>query len=140
MLWVAPGVTKPGSTSAKPVNLLDIYPTLASLTGSAPPEGQLEGKDLTALLKDPEASWDKTTVTSFGYKNYGIRSERYRYIVYEDGSEELYDHEKDKWEWANLADSPEYSDIKAMMRKGIPSHHEPHGARQGAPANRRNAQ
>ena len=34
----------------------------------------------------------KTTVTTFGHKNYGVRSERYRYIVYEDGTEELYDH------------------------------------------------
>ena len=56
----------------------------------------------------------------FGYKNYGVRSERYRYIVYEDGSEELYDHEKDKWEWHNLADNPEYAEVKEQMRKGFP--------------------
>ncbi len=139
MVWMAPGVTEPGATSTKPVNLLDIYPTLASLTGHEPPEDQLEGNDLSILMKDPEASWDNTTVTSFGYKNYGVRSERYRYIVYEDGSEELYDHEKDKWEWTNLAHSPEYSDIKEMLRKGIPAHHEPHGARQGQFAKKRNA-
>ena len=128
MIWVAPGVTKPGSSTAKPVNLLDIYPTLASMTSCEPPEGQLEGNDLTVLMEDPEASWDKTTLTVFGYKNYGIRSERYRYIVYADGSEELYDHEKDKWEWHNLANSPEYAGIKKKMRKRIPAHHEPTGA------------
>ena len=133
MIWVAPGLTKPGSSSAKPVNLLDIYPTLASLTGYKPPEGQLEGNDLSVLMKDPEANWDKTTLTAFGYKNYGVRSERYRYIVYEDGSEELYDHDNDKWEWTNLASSPDYSDIKEMMRKGLPTHHEPHGAKQEGP-------
>jgi len=131
MVWVAPGVTKPGSTSAKPVNLLDIYPTLASLTGSKPPEGQLEGNDLSVLMKNPEASWDETTVTTFGYKNYGIRSEQYRYIVYEDGSEELYDHAKDKWEWENLASNPEYAAIKKKLREGIPAHHEPLGATAG---------
>ena len=128
MIWLAPGVTKPGSTCAKPVNLLDIYPTLASLTGCEPPEGQLEGNDLSVLMKDPEAIWDKTSVTTFGYKNYGVRSDRYRYIVYADGSEELYDHEKDKWEWRNLADSPEYAKVKEEMRKSIPAHHEPTGA------------
>ena len=128
MIWIAPGLTKPGSTCAKPVNLLDIYPTLASLTGCEPPEQQLEGNDLTVLMKNPEASWDETTVTTFGYKNYGIRSERYRYIVYADGSEELYDHKKDKWEWHNLANNPEYAGIKKKMRKRIPAHHEPTGA------------
>jgi arylsulfatase A-like enzyme len=139
LVWVAPGVTKPGSTSAKPVNLLDIYPTLASLTGCEPPEKQLEGNDLTVLMKDPEASWDETTVTTFGYKNYGVRSERYRYIVYADGSEELYDHEKDKWEWHNLADNPEYAEIKEKMREGIPAHHEPSGATYDPSAYKRNA-
>jgi len=127
LLWVAPGVTRSGSTCARPVNLLDIYPTLASLTGCAPPEKQLEGNDLTVLMKNPKASWNKTSVTSFGYQNYGIRSERYRYIVYADGTEELYDHEQDKWEWHNLAANPEYADVKAKMRRGIPAHHEPPG-------------
>ena len=103
LVWLAPGVTKAGSTCGKPVNLLDIYPTLASLTGCEPPENQLEGNDLSVLMKDPEAAWNEATVTTFGYKNYGVRSERYRYIVYEDGSEELYDHATDKWEWDNLA-------------------------------------
>ncbi len=127
LLWVAPGVTKPGSTSNKPVNLLDIYPTLASLTGCEPPRKQLEGNDLSVLMKNPEASWNKTTVTSFGYKNYGIRSEQYRYIVYADGTEELYDHQADKWEWHNLANRPEYAEVKKQMRKGIPAHHQPSG-------------
>ena len=128
LLWVAPGVTKPGTVTDKPVNLLDIYPTLASLTGLEPPEGQLEGNDLSVLMKNPNAAWDDTTVTTFGYKNYGVRSERYRYIVYEDGSEELYDHTKDKWEWNNLAGDPEYAEIKSIMREEIPTHHEPVGA------------
>ena len=131
LVWVAPGVTKPGSTCAKPVNLLDIYPTLASLTDCEPPERQLEGNDLSVLIKNPEAPWDKTSLTTFGYKNYSIRSERYRYIVYADGTEELYDHEKDKWEWHNLTDSPEYADVRKEMQKGIPAHHEPPGELSG---------
>ena len=127
MIWVAPGVTTPGAITDKPTNLLDIYPTLASLTGCEPPDGQLEGNDLTVLMEDPEASWDKTSLTTFGYKNYGVRSERHRYIVYENGTEELYDHAKDKWEWKNLADDPEYATIKKKMLKEIPTHHEPPG-------------
>lgn len=127
LLWVVPGVTQPGSTCARPVNLLDIYPTLASLTGCAPPKNQLEGNDLSILMKDPEADWNAATVTTFGYKNYGVRSERYRYIVYADGSEELYDHTNDRWEWQNLAKNPKFAEVKKAMRKELPSHHEPNG-------------
>ena len=126
-IWVVPGVTEAGSVCSKPVNLLDIYPTLASLTGCEPPANQLEGNDLSVLMKDPEAPWDEATVTTFGYKNYGVRSGRYRYIVYEDGSEELYDHTNDKWEWENLADNPQFAAVKKGMRKWIPVHHEPPG-------------
>ena len=132
LVWLAPGVTQPGSTCSKPVNLLDIYPTLASLAGCEPPANQLEGNDLTVLMRDPDAAWDEATVTTFGYKNYGVRSERYRYIVYEDGSEELYDHENDKWEWSNLAADSEHAGIKAQLRQWIPAHHEPYGALQAA--------
>ncbi len=126
-IWVVPGVTKAGSVCSKPVNLLDIYPTLASLTSCKTPAKQLEGNDLSVLMKDPEAPWDEATVTTFGYKNYGVRSGRYRYIVYEDGSEELYDHTNDTWEWKNLADKPQFAAIKQNMRKWIPVHHEPPG-------------
>jgi len=127
-VWVAPGVTTPGSTTNRPVNLLDIYPTLASLTGCKPPEGQLEGNDLSILMRDPDAGWDQATVTTFGFKNYGVRSQQYRYIVYADGAEELYDHTQDKWEWKNLAGDPEYAEIKKKMRQQIPTHHEAPGA------------
>jgi len=132
LLWHVPGITRPGSTCDKPVNLLDIYPTLVSLAGCEAPEGQLEGDDLSVLMRNPEASWKKTTLTTYGYRNYSIRSERYRYISYVDGTEELYDHKKDKWEWYNLTGDPEYAHIIKEMRKGIPEHHEPTGAKQEA--------
>ena len=128
LLWFVPGVIKPGTVTDKPANLLANYPTLASLTGLEPPESQLEGNDLSVLMKNPDANWTDTTVTTFGYKNYGVRSDRYRYIVYEDGTEELYDHTKDKWEWTNLAGDSDYTNIKSIMREAIPAHHEPMGA------------
>ena len=78
-------------------------------------------------------------ISSYGPGNTAIRTEHWRYIRYEDGSEELYDHENDKWEWHNLADDPEYAEIKAQMRKGIPAHHEPTGALQGAFERKRKA-
>jgi arylsulfatase A-like enzyme len=137
LVWVAPGVTTPGTVTHKPANLLDIYPTLASLTGLKPPKNQLEGNDLSVLMKNPDAAWHEATVTTFGYKNYGVRSKRYRYIVYEDGTEELYDHAKDKWEWKNLADNPEYAAVKKKMRQELPSHHELSGVTYEVPKRKR---
>ena len=90
-------------------------------------------------MKNPEASWDKTSLTVFGYKNYGLQSERYRYITYADGTEELYDHDNDRWEWHNLADDPEYAAVKREMRKGIPAHHEPPGVTYQPPSRKRRA-
>jgi len=45
-----------------------------------------------------------------------IRTNRYRYIKYFDGSEELYDHEKDINEWENLAEDKDYREIVKEMR------------------------
>ena len=46
-------------------------------------------------MKDTETDGDDTTVTAFAYKNYEVRSNRYRYIVYRDTIEELFDHTKE---------------------------------------------
>ena len=64
-------------------------------------------------------------VTTFGYRNHAVSSERYRYIVYSDGSEELYDLETDPHEWTNRAMDPALSAVKAELMDGLPRHNEP---------------
>jgi arylsulfatase A-like enzyme len=49
-----------------------------------------------------------------------VRDERYRYIRYVDGSEELYDHRTDPHEWTNLAESPEHARTKAALAQFMP--------------------
>ena len=44
-----------------------------------------------------------------------VRSERYRYIRYHDGSEELYDLERDPNEWTNRASDPELAAVKQRL-------------------------
>lgn len=116
---VAPGITKPGSTCQRPVSLVDIYPTLLDICGLAPKDG-LDGKSLSPLLKNPKAPWDRPALTTYGRNNHSLRSERWRYIRYADGTEELYDHENDKLEWYNLADKPQYAEIKEQMARWLP--------------------
>lgn len=100
MIIVGPGI-KGGQVCTKPVELIDIYPTLLALTGAGA-DPKHEGQSLVPLLKDPKADWPHIARTSFGPKNVAIRSERYRYIHYFDGSEEFYDHASDPHELQNL--------------------------------------
>jgi arylsulfatase A-like enzyme len=135
---VAPGVTTPGSRSAHAVSLMDIYPTLAELAGLDVPT-HVEGKSLVPLLEDPSREWDFPVVTTYGYGNHAVRTDRYRYIRYVDGSEELYDHASDPNEWTNLASDRRYADLKAQLRRALPARNAPDLApppppRQNAPS------
>ena len=125
LILVAPGVTQAGSRSDAPVSLLDIYPTLTDLAGLPTPQ-YMEGVSLVPLLGDPEVTLDRTAVvTTYRYRNHAVSNDRYRYIVYSDGSEELYDLESDPHEWANRAADPALSAVKAELREWLPQHDEP---------------
>ncbi len=104
-----PGI-KGNQKCTKPVQLLDIYPTLLELCGLKKDQ-MLEGHSLLPLLKSPNSDWPYMAQSSFGPGNYSIRSERYRYTRYNDGSEELYDHLTDSNEWNNLINKPGMKDI-----------------------------
>ena len=116
---VAPGVTQPGTVIDRPVSLLDIYPTLADLAGLEVGD-HLDGNSLVTLLKNPEAEWSEPAIMTQGKGNHAVRSDRWRYICYSDGTEELYDHQKDPWEWTNLAGQSEYAPVIAEHRKWVP--------------------
>jgi arylsulfatase A-like enzyme len=116
---VAPGVTKPNSRSARTVNLMDIYPTLIDLCG-LPRKAELEAASLVPLLRDPQAKWERPSLTTYGCNNHAVRSERWRYIRYADGSEELYDHDADPLEWKNLAHEAKYASVKTDLAKWLP--------------------
>jgi arylsulfatase A-like enzyme len=120
LVVVAPGLTTPGSTSAEAVSLMDIYPTLTDLAGLATPS-HIEGQSLEPLLRDPAAVRDEPAVTTYGYGNHAVRDERYRYIRYRDGSEELYDHASDPNEWTNLAGDHGYDQVKSSLARWLPA-------------------
>jgi arylsulfatase A-like enzyme len=119
LLLATPGIARSGAKCSRTVSFLDVYPTLSELCG-LPLTKQLEGVSLVPLLKNPSASWDRPALTIHGRNNHSIRSERYRYIRYRDGTEELYDHRKDPLEWDNLASKPELKEVKQRLAKWLP--------------------
>lgn len=100
-----------GSVCERTVGLIDIFPTLAELCGLTPPN-QLQGLSFRGLLDNPLESWDRPALTSTKPGNHTVRSERWRYIRYVDGSEELYDHTNDPNEWHNVAADSKMNEIK----------------------------
>ncbi len=116
---VAPGITRPRQRSRRPVSLLDLYPTLVDLCG-LPPREDLEGVSLRPLLENPGIGWSRPAVITFGRGNHAVRSERYRYIRYATGGEELYDLAEDPDEWTNLASDPERSGLIAEHARWLP--------------------
>jgi arylsulfatase A-like enzyme len=123
LVIAGPGIAQ-GRTSTRAVSLLDLYPTLLELAGMKALPG-LEGVSVAALLKNPAAPWDRAVVTTAGFKNHAVRSERFRYIRYADGAEELYDHNRDPLERRNLASNAEFASVKDDLKKWLPKHDEP---------------
>ncbi|MGB1816482.1 MAG: sulfatase [Rubripirellula sp.] len=109
---------KPGSICRQPVSLIDVFPTLVDFAGLPIPE-YLDGKSIKPQLADPTEK-RAPVISSYGEGNTAIRTERWRYIRYEDGSEELYDHASDPHEWKNLANSDEHKSIKRELASAIP--------------------
>jgi arylsulfatase A-like enzyme len=128
LMIAAPGVTKPSSRCPRPVSFIDIYPTLADLCG-LPAAEHCEGGTLRPLLENPSAEWERPALTTHGRENHALRSERFRYIRYSDGTEELYDHQADPLEWKNLAADPAYADIKQNLARHLPKKNVPDAPR-----------
>lgn len=121
-----------GNNVNHPVSLLDIYPTILSLTGNNVSnlilngKPQLDGFSLEPFLKNTKTkSWDGpdaalTVIASWRSQlperqHLSVRGNRYRYIKYANGNEELYDHKKDPYEWNNLASSAEHNTVKHKL-------------------------
>ena len=133
--FVVGGMTQSGLKCASPVSLIDTYPTLCELTGLPIPK-QCDGESLVPLLKDVTKKRSAPAVTSFGFYRgivgHSVRSERWRYIKYSNGFEELYDHSEDIHEYANLADDKKYADVIKELSKYIPDYTIPYGISNGA--------
>ncbi len=115
-----PGVTTAGTRCSRTVSTMDIYPTLADVCG-LPARRELEGTSLRPLLRNPAADWERPAVCTYFRNNHSVRSERWRYTRYHDGTEELYDHNADPLEWTNLATRHEYHTVKLELSRWMPT-------------------
>jgi arylsulfatase A-like enzyme len=101
------------------LSLINIYPTLVEISG-LPAKTGLDGSSLVPLMIDPGAQWEKPALTTWGKGNYAIRTEKWRYIRYFDGTGELYDHQSDPNEWTNLVGMKKFDAVKGSLEKWFP--------------------
>lgn len=108
-------------TCPQTVSLVDIYPTLVEYCGLSQPAQQLDGISIVPVLKDPGHRWERPGLTTLGERYSSVRSERYRYIRYPDGSEELYDHKNDPYEHTNLAGRDDMRPVIKSLSRSVPA-------------------
>ncbi len=123
LIFAGYGVRAAGRACPRPVEFVDIYPTLADLAGLEPPPG-LEGASLRPLLEDPSRPWGRpafTQVQRGGSPGYSVRTERWRYTEWDEGrrGRELYDHSSDPFERRNLAADPAYASVVEELRREV---------------------
>jgi arylsulfatase A-like enzyme len=144
LIWKVPGLTTPGSVCARTVDFMTIYPTLTDLCG-VPTPAHVEGRGIRSLLENPQAAWPHPGITTYGQGQHAVRTERWRYIRYADGTEELYDDDQDPYEWTNLAPRPEFAATVKELAAFLPKENKPAialsagGAEDGEPPEARKA-
>ncbi len=106
-----PQMQQPGQSSPAIVETVDLFPTLAALSGLASPKS-LEGQNLAPLLQNPGTEWQQPARSFWrnsGHTGQSIRTERYRLTRWvndktkEIAQVELYDHQSDPLETKNVA-------------------------------------
>lgn len=132
--------SKPKGVVEHPVSLVDIYPTLVDyckLEGDNKKNesgAKLGGFSLRPFIENPKTKkWDgpngalsvvgvygaSAKVKEVEKQNYSYRTKEWRYIIYSNGKQELYNHKKDPHEWNNLAYDKKYSKVKANLQKEV---------------------
>ncbi|MBN2309039.1 MAG: sulfatase-like hydrolase/transferase [Candidatus Hydrogenedentes bacterium] len=99
------------------VSGLDIMSTVCDLAGVAPPE-HLRGRSLRPLLEGLPAEWREFVCAEIQIVGRMLRTERYKYVIYEDDPvEQLFDMKADPWETKNLYDDAACADVLADHRR-----------------------
>jgi iduronate 2-sulfatase len=94
------------------VELLDLYPTVASLCGLEVP-ARLQGKNLAAIFDDPSHSVREMAFSvAPSSRGFLLREDRWAYIQYGENAAqgiELFDVRADPKQFTNLADKPDFA-------------------------------
>lgn len=122
---VDPASDKRGVRSEAMFEFIDIYPTLAEVTGLSNIPEYLDGKSFAEVLNNPETEFRsevRAVVKRGNMLGKMVKNKAWRYIEWDEGRKgrELYDQKSDVQEYYNLAENGEYSQVLDEMKKLIP--------------------
>ena len=130
LILSVPGQANAGKSTKALVEFVDIYPSLCAAAG-LPLPGHLEGTSALPLLDDPDRPWKPAAFSQYPrgkLMGYTMRTDRWRYTEWRDrrtkkaAARELYDHQADPGENANVAARPEHkatiARLAAMLEAG----------------------
>jgi len=128
-LWIAgPGFPKGVVSHAFATNL-DLLPTMLRAAGAPIPWTKIDGRALQEVIHEPDHGHDRflpihVPIELADAKKQptgdGVRTWRYKYIEYADGTRELYDLVKDPHELNNVVQAPRYRSVRASLRSLLP--------------------
>ncbi|MBX2816488.1 MAG: sulfatase [Saprospiraceae bacterium] len=118
LIFAAPNLPK-DKVIDTPAEMLSIYPTLLELCG-LPNNERNEGISLVPVMQGQKKE-KAFAITTFGRHNHGIKHDGFRYIRYEDGGAELYDHTNDPHEWSNQINNPVFQGRIDLMEALLPT-------------------
>lgn len=112
------GMARSGETDERLVmNSLDFFATACDYAGIEKPATK-PGMSVRPLVEGKETPWRDSLVveTELGRM---IRNDRYKYIVFECGAEQLLDLQEDPWETKNVIGDPALADVTADLKKKL---------------------
>ena len=127
LIFAGPSIPK-NQKCNQPAELLDIYPTLSQLVGLDDPVG-VEGISLVPQIKDVNTPRDRPAICTHNAGNHSVCDTRWRYVVYADGGDELYDRQQDPNEFENLIgpgkDRSEHQAVIKRLSSWLPKNEKP---------------
>ena len=124
LIFRYPRLFPAGKRKTNLVGLIDLFPTICEAI-QIPAPSTCEGTSLIPLLQGSDLSTRQEIYSESAFLGQPtecgcmIRREKWKYALYLDGSQELYDMCEDPGEWHNLAAEPSMKDIVAVLHRDI---------------------
>ncbi|HEY9279419.1 MAG TPA: sulfatase-like hydrolase/transferase [Eoetvoesiella sp.] len=121
-----------GQTDDRFAEAVDIVPTILDALAVPGEEHRIEGRSLLDLTRNRETDWRNATFSELDYsfrgarltlnkpvqsaRAFSMRTERWRYVLWLDEPEQLYDLQADPNEFCDLGRDPGHEAVRAQMR------------------------